>query len=274
MLCADDFGLTRAINKAIVNLVKAGRLNAVSCMSVGRHLTDDSTDLLQAAREAPHKVEIGLHLTFTAYEPLSDMPRFAPGGAFTSIFSLLLKTHMGIAKDEEVRDEVKRQWDRFIEVFGRPPDFVDGHQHAHLLPIIRTHVIEHVKQVGGGNVWLRLCRTTGQGLKTPKGLLIAGLSARVAAKVVRANIPTNDFFYGFNSFDQSQDFRGLMQHWFSQVKSGGGWAIIMCHPGIAMVPDGDVYDGIAHRRIDEFDYLSGDRFIEDLKANGLTFDQD
>ena len=34
----------------------------------------------------------------------------------------------------------------FIEAFGRPPDFLDGHQHVHLLPQVR----DALAQGGGG----------------------------------------------------------------------------------------------------------------------------
>ena len=38
--------------------------------------------------------------------------------------------------------EVRAQFEAFADAFGRPPDFVDGHQHVHLFPQVREAVLE------------------------------------------------------------------------------------------------------------------------------------
>ncbi len=45
---------------------------------------------------------------------------------------------------DAVREELRAQLDAFEEVWGGPPDFIDGHQHVHVLPGVRTVVIEEM----------------------------------------------------------------------------------------------------------------------------------
>ena len=40
--------------------------------------------------------------------------------------------------------------------FGRPPDFIDGHQHVHLFPQVRDAVLK-VAAEAAPDAWLRQC---------------------------------------------------------------------------------------------------------------------
>ena len=40
--------------------------------------------------------------------------------------------------------EIAAQWQRFVTVMGRAPDFIDGHQHVHILPQVRHALIEYL----------------------------------------------------------------------------------------------------------------------------------
>ena len=47
-LCADDYGLSPGVNRAIRELIGRGRLNATSVMVVGPAIGGDEIDALQA----------------------------------------------------------------------------------------------------------------------------------------------------------------------------------------------------------------------------------
>ena len=258
-LCADDFGLNFAVNQGIIQLVKAGRLNAVSCMVGGQAFLDGLPLLMKACEEAPTKIEIGLHLTFTEYEPLGVMKNLAPKGVLPPVTALLLKSHLRLLDKQELQDEIGRQWTRFVEVSGRAPDFIDGHQHVHLFPQMREAVVELAKAEFQKSGWVRSCHTDiaqlrKHGLSSSRVRIISHLAKHMLHLLGTADIKTNPHFYGINDFNEGEDFAKLMQIWVSLATKRNEWAVIMCHPGLKS-DDEAVFDPIAARRIDEFEAL-------------------
>lgn len=276
-LCADDFGLSRAVDKAVIRLVREGRLNAVSCMAGGKRFMEDAAVLIESAQAAPVRVEIGLHLTFTQYSPLGVMPHFAPQGHLPSVSALLVKSHLKLLPEDEVREEIRRQWQWFVEVMGRKPDFIDGHQHAHLLPQISGPVVDFARAELAADGWVRSCyaRPSGLGatrLSSWRTGIVSTLSRGMRARLRAAGVRTNGRFYGVNAFDRGEDFGALMRGWLKRAAKGDDWAVIMCHPGLEPDGRGDKTgeDPVAERRADELAYLSGPDFPRDLAAENLT----
>src|SRR6185312_12462903 len=82
-LCADDYGISPAVNSAIRELVVRGRLNATSVMVAAPAFHRSEAVSLDMLNAGAARVAIGLHLTLTApFRPLSA--NFAPmrEGAF------------------------------------------------------------------------------------------------------------------------------------------------------------------------------------------------
>ena len=48
-LCADDYGISPGVNRAIRDLIERGRLNATSVMVVGPAIGRDEVDALRSA---------------------------------------------------------------------------------------------------------------------------------------------------------------------------------------------------------------------------------
>lgn len=282
-ICADDFGLNRPVDEAIIDLVREGRLNAVSCMAGGDDFAQSASNLREAAENAPIKVEIGLHLTLTEYVPLGPMPTIAPDGHLPSVGALLLKSHLGGLKSAEIDAEAARQWGRFQDVMGRAPDFIDGHQHAHLMPGIRESVIEHARAKLPAHGWVRSCLADHPELRLTtlsswRVRIISGLARKMQRLVGNAGLSSNSHFYGINDFNKGEDFAGLMQDWLRLAASRSDWSVIMCHPGLPSTIGRKaaddrvkpVHDPIAARRPDEYAYFAGPEFPADLAKFGLT----
>ena len=71
-LCADDYGISPAVNVAIRDLVVRGRINATSVMVVPPSFCRSEGVSLNILNASETRVAIGLHLTLTApYQPLS-----------------------------------------------------------------------------------------------------------------------------------------------------------------------------------------------------------
>src|SRR6266536_5964763 len=82
-LCADDYGISPGVNRAIRDLIERGRLNATSVMVVTPAIGRDEVAALQeAARKSP-RCAIGLHATLTApFRPLTMHFKPVDGGLF------------------------------------------------------------------------------------------------------------------------------------------------------------------------------------------------
>ena len=71
-LCADDYGISPGVNRAIRDLIENGRLNATSAMVVGPAIGRDEVSALKEAAKANSHCAIGLHVTLTApFRPLT-----------------------------------------------------------------------------------------------------------------------------------------------------------------------------------------------------------
>ncbi len=269
-LCADDFGLHQAVDNGIISLVKTGRLNAVSCMSVGETLSENAPVLLKASKASNISVQIGLHLTFTEYAPIGDMPSLALDGNFPTIGSLIKSAYLKQLDELEISTQINRQVDVFKDTFGRLPDFIDGHQHAHILPTIREALISKAKSSIKPNGWVRSCNLPlSEIIKTKKSikraLIISILSRRLKAMLLKNAIKTNDTFYGVNDFTSQQDYAQMMQVWLRSASKLDQNALIMCHPGRSKKhSDQSIFDPIADRRPDELAYLTSKKFLQDM----------
>ncbi len=151
LLCADDYALAPGVSRAIRELAQAQRLNATSVMATGPHLHAEAAALLAVA---PRGFQIGLHLTLTGgLKPLTGLF----GGRFATLPSLMTRAFARQLDKAAILRELEEQYTRFHAAFGQMPDFFDGHQHVHLLPVIREAVIE-VARHHAPHAWLRQCR--------------------------------------------------------------------------------------------------------------------
>src|SRR5437899_10978375 len=89
-LCADDYGLSPGVNRAIRDLIERGRLNATSVMTVGPAIGRDEVRALQDSAAGSPRCAIGLHATLTApFRPLTMHFQPLDGGMFLHFRKLL-----------------------------------------------------------------------------------------------------------------------------------------------------------------------------------------
>jgi predicted glycoside hydrolase/deacetylase ChbG (UPF0249 family) len=268
-LCADDYGISPGVNRAIRDLIERGRLNATSVMVVGPAIGRDEASRLQASAAGSTRCAIGLHVTLTApFRPLTMHFRPIDGGMFLP-FPKLLRAGLFRRLDPEIiHAELMVQLRAFGELFGRPPDFVDGHQHAQLFPQVRDAFLEAVKETAPG-AWVRQCgrpQPLAQRLGTPKALVLDILSGQFRRRAARANIASNPGFAGAYDFSRQPEFGALMRQFLDGLPEDG---VIMCHPGF--VDETLVsLDPLTAQREREHAFLGGDQFPRLLAANRVT----
>ncbi|MDD1527450.1 hypothetical protein C7U92_16710 [Bradyrhizobium sp. WBOS7] len=268
-LCADDYGISPGVNRAIRDLIERGRLNATSVMMVGPAIARSEVAALQAAATASPRCGIGLHVTLSApFRPLTMHFRPLDGDMFMPFPKLLRAGVLRRLDREFVRNEVKAQLAAFMDAFGRAPDFVDGHQHVQLFPQVRDGFVDAVAEAapnawvrqGGRNLPLR------QRLATPKAMVLDRLSAQFRRRADNAGLSFNPAFAGAYDFTRAADFGALMRQFLQGLPDGG---LIMCHPGFV----DDVLAGLdpmTDVREREHAYLASDAFARLLADSRAT----
>ncbi|WP_035831477.1 ChbG/HpnK family deacetylase [Kaistia adipata] len=253
LLCADDYALSPGVSRGIAELIEAGRLSATGAMTTEPGWLQAREAVAGLRRQAA----IGLHLNLTTGAPLGAMPRTLPLGRFDGIGAMMRRTRDGSADAGEITSEIDRQLDRFEAIAGAPPDFVDGHHHVHVLPLVRPallaalarryrHAPPLVRDPGDNPLRILARRRS-----LVKALGVAWLARGLAAEARRLGLPTNDGFSGFSRFDRAVPFDREMTDF---LRAPGPRQLVMCHPGY---PDEILrpLDPLFERRRDELDAL-------------------
>jgi predicted glycoside hydrolase/deacetylase ChbG (UPF0249 family) len=255
-LCADDYGISPAVDRGIRDLIARGRLNATSAMVVAPSFGAEAVKALHDAGRAA----VGLHVTLTApFRPLTDFKTLR-GGRFLTLGNVIGMALARRLDGAAIEREIAAQLRAFADAFGRMPDFVDGHQHVHLFPQVRDGFVRAVATHAPG-AWVRQCgRAAGslRRLHDRKGLLLDILSVGLRRKARRAGLRFNPAFAGTYSFAPDADFAALFPGFLDGLPDGG---LVMCHPGFV---DAELerLDPLTTQREREHAYLSGDGFAE------------
>lgn len=127
---ADDYGKTRDTSDHIMICYKSGRITSCTAMM----FMADSERAAEIARAS--NLDIGLHLNLSDHftgnhhnQKLRDVHErvasyMARGTLALSFYNPLMK------RDFEYT--FKSQYERFVQLYGKPPSHIDGHRHTHL----------------------------------------------------------------------------------------------------------------------------------------------
>jgi predicted glycoside hydrolase/deacetylase ChbG (UPF0249 family) len=267
-LCADDYGISPGVNAAIRELIIGGRINATSAMVAAPHFNSGEAAALDRVNAVERRAALGLHVTLTSpFQPLSA--DFSPlrNGRFLPLNDLLRGATARRLRSKFLIAEIGGQLRAFADIFGRLPDFLDGHQHVHLFPQIRDAFLRVVAQEAP-YAWVRQCgrAKSGRRLRDHKGLTLDILSVGFRRKAKRLGIATNPAFAGTYSFNSRANFATIFPRFLSGLPDGG---LIMCHPGFV---DGELkgLDSLTALREQEFAYFSSDAFMKVLADHGAA----
>lgn len=248
VLCADDYGIAAGVSQAIRDLLERGRLSATSCMVVSPDFAEEGPRLKPFLGAA----DIGLHLTLTHERPLGALMRAA---------------YLRRLDRQAIAAEIDRQITEFTLVLGRAPDFIDGHQHVHLLPVVREPVLQAARKAGA---YLRLtdeplAAILRRRVATGKAAFLSLMARPMAQRIGQAGVRRNSGFRGARSFAESESFRSLFCRMIEGAPAG---SIVMCHPGLVDEALAS-RDPVTTAREAEYAYLLSDEFPADLAAANL-----
>jgi predicted glycoside hydrolase/deacetylase ChbG (UPF0249 family) len=207
IICADDFGMADDTNRATAELARKGKISAVSCMVNRPFFTADEAAALGA-------VQLGLHFT---------LPETSP-----EFRRLVLCAYLRRLKRRDIYRELTAQYERFEEIAGQKPDFIDGHLHVQQLPVVRDVLIEFIRNRCGDtpprvrNAAMPLWQCS------LKSFFISAPGRVLKRKLRKAGIPTNDGFGGIYDYHDFMRYARHLEKFLRTVPENG---IIMVHPG-------------------------------------------
>jgi predicted glycoside hydrolase/deacetylase ChbG (UPF0249 family) len=256
-LCADDYALNEAVSQGIIRLVATERLTAVSCMTTSPHWSQHAP-WLHPYRE---KTDLGLHFNLTEGQPLSGKTSsIARQGTFLSLPLLVTKAHLRSLKVVDIEQELLLQLQQFVQHMQCLPDFIDGHQHIHHLPVIREALLKVYQQhLREKRAYIRISLQ-----RRPRGnlksLILAVTGAvKLQYQLQKLNIPYNAAFSGIYPFQDAMNYR---QYFIEFLRKAENQQLIMCHPGLENRAE---KDAIAFSRFQELTYLNSAAFNEDCE---------
>jgi len=268
VLCADDYALTEGVSLGILELAETGRISATSVMTN----MPDWPRLAPALKPFAGRIGTGLHLNFTTAEPLGPMPGVAPEGRFPALHDLIPRALTGRLPAAEVRAEIDRQLDAFEGAFGVPPDFVDGHQHVHVLPGVRSMLLQALAARGlSGRLWLRdpsdgVLPILRREVSANKALIVKALALGFRGAARAAGFDTNEGFSGYSPFELATKPERV----FSQALIDlGPRPVMMVHPGHADESLAKL-DGDVESRPHELAHLQSEAFGRIFAERGIT----
>jgi predicted glycoside hydrolase/deacetylase ChbG (UPF0249 family) len=247
IVCADDFAMDRSVSNAILGLVDADRVSAVSCFSDSPLWPESGAELGRRS----DKVLIGLHFNLT-----HDF-----GHAKRSLPYWIAASSAGLLRSGPLRAALQRQLDRFAEVIGRYPDYVDGHEHVHAFPSIRDVVrVMAVDPSTGRPIPVRNLRKLVGPTDAPlKRAVIRGL-AGIGRPARNCGPVLNSTFAGDYSMSVRANYARLFSSWLAASEPGG---LVVCHPALPQHrPD-------AGARAAEYRFLDSAACAEMLVDHGI-----
>lgn len=246
IITADDYAMDAGVDSAVLALANQGAISAASAMvlapswpQAGRRLGDCPVDR-------------GLHLDLTS--------TFAPSlSGSRSLGRLIGAAFLGRLDRSDVRVRIERQLDAYEAVMKARPDFVDGHQHVHQLPLVREALLAALKARYGAltsQIGMRLCLA--RRWRGIKALVVAASGGKGFARLVRGSLhPANTDFAGVYGFSPRADLTSLWRNWLTGL--AGDRPLIMCHVASAEAPSAGA-DPIRAARIHEWRWLGSAAF--------------
>lgn len=199
VFCADDYGISPGVNRAIIDLASRQRISAISCMVNYPDWADSASQL----RDFGADIDFGLHVQLKTVKELRHPRKY-----------------------------IRRQIDKFNETFLRWPDFIDGHHHVHQFPGVRRHILAAIKKAPK-KIYTRQTSLTKRGTwwLQPKAVAIHMLGTKFFQMAKRNNIPVNDCFLGVYNFKVKSAAEVLNRYKIMAEGIRGKHPIWMVHPG-------------------------------------------
>lgn len=270
---ADDFGLTRGVNRAILEAHQDGIVTSSTLMANGAEFAEAAALVRDADR-----LSVGCHVVLidgAPVTPASSVPTllgkdgasFRNSTAYFAISSLSRRLSEQEIEAEATAQIKKLQW------AGVKVSHIDSHKHTHMFPAVLRPLLRAAKACGvnavrnafepaamshlfgGSKLWKRTLQV--KGLRT--------LAAKFRSAVKDAGMRTPDGTVGIV-------VTGVLQEqWLSVILENlpeGTWELV-CHPGYNDAQLGGVNTRLRESRVIELRALTAPEARATLAKNGV-----
>ena len=259
ILNADDYAMDAGVDQAILGLIAGNVVTAASAMVLSPRWSGASGEI------SGMNADCGLHLDLTSEFALAKLTLY-------SLPELIARSYARRLDATAILDAIEAQLDLFESAIGRPPDFIDGHQHVHQLPIIRVQLIEALQRRYGpdaARIGIRVC--TSRRWRGAKAQTIGALGAEPMARLAgRFGHAVNTDFLGVYGFSPDADLPLLWRRWLASMQ--GDAPLAMCHVATASSPS-TIADPIRPARVKELGWLASDAFRDLCAELSVTLDR-
>ncbi|MGB0036758.1 MAG: ChbG/HpnK family deacetylase [Candidatus Acidiferrales bacterium] len=235
---ADDFGITRGVNRGILRCYQDGIVTSTTIMANG----DAFEDAVELARANPG-LGVGVHLVLVggcAVARREEISSLADenGQLPPTLSSLIRKCNLGRVPARQIECELRAQIER-VRSAGITPTHLDTHKHAHMDPWIMKALTRVAGECGISRVRMPFedissafgpVGGNGGGSIARRLFVVASLMSYPAFRyfVRRSQMHSPDHFFGFvvtGRLDGDTLLR-ILRH------LPEGTSELMCHPGI------------------------------------------
>jgi predicted glycoside hydrolase/deacetylase ChbG (UPF0249 family) len=242
ILNADDVGMHPAVDEAVLHLAESGIVSSASVMALQQ---PDAGTLLALQRGG---VDLGLHFDLTSAAAAS---RYGLPG---TVGALLARAYTGRLDRQKLRGVIDEQLQRFSEVAGRMPVFIDGHEHVHQFPVVRDALMQVLSRWPvQERPFLRDTRP--RRWRGAKAAVIGMLGAHgLAVRADKLHCTRNTDFLGVYPLQHEVNLHALWRGWLQAMPTQG--ALAMCHPASSVFAAGNAF------RLREYLFLCSAAFAE------------
>jgi hopanoid biosynthesis associated protein HpnK len=272
---ADDFGLTRGVNRAIVESHRDGIVTSSTLMANGQAFEDAIAHAKSASR-----LSVGCHVVLvdgspvlggqqasTLFDQKADDGRFYDGlGAFA------LRAVSGRVDADEIEAEVTAQI-RKLQSAGVSVSHLDTHKHTHILPQVlrallraaRTCGVPAVRNPFGPVRFSILAKYPSLWKRYSQVTVLNRLGGRFRNSVTNAGMLTTDGTVGVvaTGVMDSYLFRSIVDS-----LPEGTWELV-CHPGYNDAELGSIRTRLRESRAVELRLLTSPKALELLVRSGV-----
>lgn len=274
LVIADDFGIGPNTTAGILQLASQG-------VVTGSALLVNSPYAVEAIRRWQRQgamLELGWHPNLTLDSPTAPSPQVAslvrPDGRFWPLDAFLKRWLLGGLRPADIERELRAQLHRFIELVGRPPGFVNCHQHIGVFAPVGEMLL-HVLSDLPFRPYLRRVQEPWSLLRTLprarfKRAFLGWLGRRLSRIQEAQGFPGNDWLAGIATPECVQD----PEFFVSWLRTMPGEVVeLMCHPGrhdgTLVGRDCTSTDGLLEQRVNELHWLRDPSFLEAAAEAGF-----
>ena len=220
---ADDYGYFRCVSQGIVEAATRGIVTATGVFANAERFDEDMPALRDCAA-----LDAGVHLNLTDGRPLTADMRASLGrwgGRFPGKFTMARAVTMGSVRVHEVAAEWRAQIERCLDA-GLKLQFLNSHEHIHMLPVLFTLVQAFAKEYQIPHV--RLASADLRRYRGGGALLRGAIIGALAALARRRATQTVARFLGLEASGKLSlaDLDAVT----SDLQPGTVYEL-MCHPG-------------------------------------------